>query len=287
MDITKTNIIMERFLLKNAIKLEEERQVSDYLYSKYHAKLASDYRNILTDLEDFVGYDSSNQDEDFTEYVSRIKLDRDKPEDSFRKKYGNSQYLRALGETASYYFRDKINNVIESIILPNQPTNSALDSLYNDGICAYEQPFKVKSIPVIDLINPRQLEFFINKKISNYEVTLVKPVEQLEYEQAYLIKAFSKLASEAEDETTKNTYKRYGRYASYIYEFYISISTGKQLIMPRLSNDNIKTLESSRRYTKEQQLIEVTRNNKLLLDYFKDIQKNETDSFDKDKVFRL
>ena len=291
MNITKTNIIMERFFLKNAIKLEEERQSSDYFYSKYHARLASDYYNILCDLEDFVGYDSSNQNndsfEDFANFISKKSFDREKPEDSFRKKYGNSEYIRALGETASYFYKNKIDAVIESKILPNEPTDSALESLYYDGIFPYDVPFDCKCLPVINVINLRQLEFKINKKISSYEITLVKPVEQLEFEQAFLIGAFKKLADEAKDEETKKTYKRYGRYASYIYEYYINISNGNFLVLPRLSNENLKEIDSNRKGSREQQIRDISKDNRALLDYFKAIQKGDTDSLDKGKKFRL
>lgn len=287
---TKTNIVMERFLLKNAIKLEEECQVSDCLYSKYHAKLANDYYNILCDLEDFVGYDSSNKDEDsndFTSFISKATFDYEKPEEAFRKKYGNALYLRALGEAASYYFKNKINDVIETKSLPEKPNNPALESLYYDGIFAYDEPFNCNILPVLDLLKTRQLEFNINRKISKYEISLVKPVEQLEFEQAYLINAFRKLADETTDDNTKKKYKRYARYASYIYEYYISISSGKQLSLPRLSDKNIKEMDKNIKFTKEQQLREITKNNKILLDYFKEIQKDNNNSFDKEKRFKL
>ena len=287
---TKTNIVMERFLLKNAIKLEEERQVSDYFYSKYHARLASDYYNILCDLEDFVGYDSSKQDEnsnDFTTFISKATFGSEKPEEAFRKKYGNASYLRALGEAASYYFKNKINDVIEEKILPDQPTNPALESLYYDGIYAYDQPFNCNILPVVDLINNRQLEFSITKKLSKYEISLVKPVEQLEFEQVYLLKAFKKLVDEAKDDDTKKTYRRYARYASYIDEYYISISSGKYLITPKLSDSNIETIKKSTKYTKEQQLREISKDNKILFDYFKGIQKERNNSLDEGKKYKL
>ena len=287
MNRVKTNIIMERFLIKNAIKLEKERQESEPYYSKYHEGLANDYYNILSDLEDFVGYDSSKQDEDFTEFIFKSKFDPDKPEDSFRKKYGNAAYLRALGDTASYYYGNKINEVIESILLPENPENSALESLYYDGIYPYDEPFKCKSIPVIDLINPKQLEFSLTKLTTGYEVRLIKPVEQLEFEQVYLLNAFKKLSDQAKDEDTKKTYKRYGLYALYIYEYYISISSGKQLITPRLSNSNLKTIDSNSKYSKERQLIEISKKNGELLDFFKEIQKQNPEFVDNKKVFKM
>ena len=291
MNITKTNIVLERFLLKNAIKLEEERQENDYFFSEYHSKLASYYYNILCDLEDFVGYNSSkpgsDPTEDFTNFVRSMDLNCEKPEEAFRKKYGNPAYLRALGEAASYYYKDKINEIIETRILPDQPKNAALTSLYYDGIYAYDEPFECKVLPVVDFINTRQLEFNINRKISKYEISLVKPVEQLEFEQVYLINAFKKLADEAKDDKTKNAYKRYVRYASYIYEYYISISSGKQLSLPRLSDKNMKEMDKNIKFTKEQQLREISKNNKILLDYFKEIQKGKNSSLDTEKQFKL
>ena len=286
---TKTNIILERFLLKNAIKLEEERQEREPFFSKHHAKLASDYSNILSDLEEFVGYVPSqdgNDSNDFFEFVSKAVFDDDKPEEAFRKKYGNAAYLRALGDSASYYFKNKINDIIESKILTKKPTNPALESLYYDGIYAYEEPFECKSISVLDYITTRQLEFNINKKVGKYEITLIKPVDQLEFEQAYLIDAFKKLADKATDNETKKTYKRYSHYVTYMYEYYISISSGKQLIVPRLSNNDYKAIEGDK-YSEEKALLNIANKNKQLLEYFKGVQNDTFESFYKTRSLKI
>ena len=262
-----SNLMIERMLLETA--LEKEKRLSNDLdnrYRKYHSTLVEWYSNLLTFLDDTLGYDSSSN-EKIKDVIANQEFDYSKREDIINLR-NSPIYKRALGEAAMYYKAD----IEETLDLESD-------------ITGFDEPFTGSLVLAAEVMNPYQLEFNIKRNLSKYVIEVIKPSYELEMEQSELLVELRKLYKS--NQIDKKTYMLYYKYIFHIYEYYISISEGEQLFVPRLSDANYKTLKSSHRYSFEEGLLMVKKNNALLLDQFQKMQQKNADSYDFNDDFNI